>query len=393
MDKVLKSIKSLIEKQKDDSGWVNLAPLGKAMVDSGISYRGLGYSKLKDVFEDYDNYFEIRCDDECEPPIMYVRLKTNRKVVSRNESSFNDGDLLHWADMGDFQDALKKLKDIALAEEWGYRTSRESNLYPILSSYIRHTFGRLTCTGKIKYADKEYAAFNTGLVDNGYESIYALFAKCDHKDKKQYWKFLAFCVAGQNKYGKLLVEKFSQLPIRATYIDDPSVLLFDDSKGISCDWEHIILENISRLPVKFLEPYLPENFCLNDKLFKDSDYDGERYCKQVTDIIRNDKKVFRSIKNAFEKSLDVSIKKVTWNYRVAVPTYYPKTKNVSLLFPLSLCDEDYVDLALVVERSNSTKNYIGHTILPLNWAYNNARLISRLDSDWLVASLIEEENV
>ena len=118
--------------------------------------------------------------------------------------------------------------------------------------------------------------------------------------------------------------------------------------------------------------------------------DRESYCTELINALKNDDRVFRSIKSAFEKSLATSIKKVTWNYRVAVPTYYPKSKKVSLLFPLSLCDEDKVDLALVVEK---TKNYVGHTILPLDWAYNNARLISRLDSDWLVASLIEEENI
>ena len=221
------------------------------------------------------------------------------------------------------------------------------------------------------------------MVDGGYEPIYALFGKNDALDRKQYWKFLAFCVAGQNKYGKLLSNTFETLPVRATYIDDPSILIFDESKSISCDWEHIILENLSRLPLNFLRNYLE----LDENRFKE---DREIYCKELINTLRNNDKIFRAVKSAFEKSLAVSIKKATWNYRVAVPTYYPKNKKVSLLFPLSLCDEDNVDLALVVEK---TINYIGHTILPLDWAYNNARLISRLGSDWLVASLIEEENI
>lgn len=383
MDKVVDKIKFLIASQKIDSGWINLASLGKVMVENGISYRGLGYSKLKDIFEAYDNYFELFRDENCEPPVVYVKLKTNPKVVSKNKKEFNDGDLLHWADMGDFRLAIKKLKNMALDEDWSYKTSEELNPYPILCNYLRHTFGRLTYTKKIEYNDGEYAAFNTGLVDCGYEPIYALFAKNEALDKKQYWKFLAFCIAGQKKYGKLLSNTFETLPVRAAYIENPSILIFDESKSIYCDWEHIILDNLSRLPLSFLGKYIE----LDETRFK---MDRESYCTELINALKNDDRVFRSIKSAFEKSLATSIKKVTWNYRVAVPTYYPKSKKVSLLFPLSLCDEDKVDLALVVEK---TKNYVGHTILPLDWAYNNARLISRLDSDWLVASLIEEENI
>jgi hypothetical protein len=56
--------------------------------------------------------------------------------------------------------------------------------------------------------------------------------------------------------------------------------------------------------------------------------------------------------------------------------------------PLALVDDEVVDIALVVEKTKSG-NYLGHTILPLAWAYSNARLVARPDSDWLVASEIE----
>ncbi len=68
--------------------------------------------------------------------------------------------------------------------------------------------------------------------------------------------------------------------------------------------------------------------------------------------------------------------------------YYPSNDKMSLLLPLSLIDDDIIDLALVTEKTPSG-NYLGHTILPLDWAYSNARLITRPDSDWLVAEQIE----
>lgn len=54
---------------------------------------------------------------------------------------------------------------------------------------------------------------------------------------------------------------------------------------------------------------------------------------------------------------------------------------MSLLLPLDLTDNERPDVALVVELVESGA-YIGQTILTMEMAYNNARLISRPDSDW-----------
>ena len=45
-------------------------------------------------------------------------------------------------------------------------------------------------------------------------------------------------------------------------------------------------------------------------------------------------------------------------------------------------DEGRVDLALVVERQPSGA-YQGQTILTLDMAYTDSRLVARPDSDWL----------
>ena len=46
-----------------------------------------------------------------------------------------------------------------------------------------------------------------------------------------------------------------------------------------------------------------------------------------------------------------------------------------------------MDLALVVERQPSG-SYQGQTILPLDIAYSNSRLVARPDSDWLQTDTI-----
>lgn len=83
--------------------------------------------------------------------------------------------------------------------------------------------------------------------------------------------------------------------------------------------------------------------------------------------------------------------KMRWNFRTAIPSYYPRMNAMSLLLPLCLVDELHADAALVVQLMASG-NYQGQTILTMEQAYMNARLICRPDSDWLTTLPLREEN-
>lgn len=50
--------------------------------------------------------------------------------------------------------------------------------------------------------------------------------------------------------------------------------------------------------------------------------------------------------------------------------------------PICLVEEGVADCAIVARQSDSG-TYIGHTILTMRQAYNNARLICKLDEHWL----------
>ena len=92
------------------------------------------------------------------------------------------------------------------------------------------------------------------------------------------------------------------------------------------------------------------------------------------------------------KAIERAIERIKWNYKTAIPQYYAKAKKIQLLLPLCIDDPRKVDVALAVEREQAV--YVGHTILDLNWAYSNARLITRPDSDWLTPrkiSILEED--
>jgi hypothetical protein len=73
-------------------------------------------------------------------------------------------------------------------------------------------------------------------------------------------------------------------------------------------------------------------------------------------------------------------KQIQQNYKTAVPQYYQK--QIQFLLPICLLNLEKPDLALAVSRQDGF--YIGHTCLTLEMAYNNARLIAKPMSDWLV---------
>ena len=71
--------------------------------------------------------------------------------------------------------------------------------------------------------------------------------------------------------------------------------------------------------------------------------------------------------------------------------YYPKTNQMSFLIPLCLTSDGVVDIALVVSKT-ATGKYEGSTILTLDWAYTDARLVGRPGMDWLSANHISGGN-
>jgi hypothetical protein len=280
---------------------------------------------------------------------------------------------------------IKKLKDLALEERWYYKDQNPDFPYPILVNYLHYTFYRLTKEkGKILYADN-FAAINTGLVDRRYEPIYALFIKNDNR--LQPWKLFDFCIAGEGSAGKNLVRYFTNKPERAHYFANVSDMLYETrSAEPEMDIKHIIIDNVSRLPFNFISENKPKDFELKNPEIL-SVQNRIEYFQNLASAIESDKKAYRNITNRFKDALELAIKRVEWNFKTAIPMYYPTFNKMSLLLPLALVDDEIVDIALVVEKQSSG-NYIGHTILPLSWAYGNARLVARPDSDWLVAENI-----
>jgi hypothetical protein len=235
------------------------------------------------------------------------------------------------------------------------------------------------------------AAFNTGLVDDRYEPIYVLFNKNPHAYSAERWPwvFKGFCIEGERSLGQELVRVFKPLPEAAHYFNDPNSMFYDVNAGEpSLDTKHIVEDNCTRLPLAFVEDNCPSGFTPRDCSTMSST-EQTSYTREFKNAIQGDSRRYRSMKHRLEDSVKTAVKRAKWNFKTAIPQYFPTRNEMSLLLPLALVSDERPDIALVVKQVGSGA-YQGYTILPLAWAYNNARLVCRPNSDWLKPEEITE---
>lgn len=135
----------------------------------------------------------------------------------------------------------------------------------------------------------------------------------------------------------------SERPGRANYFENPELLLFDWHYPIDVQYKHILDDkrNKDRLPKEFLSSV--------------------------------------NMINILNGAIDTMKKRVSSNYKLAVPQYYDG--EIQLLLPLCLLSDNKPDVAIAVARVGN--RYQGRTCLTLDMAYNNARLIAKPESNWL----------
>ena len=319
-------------------------------------------------------YFDVLDDTPGEKKTAHLRLHLNSNL------------LLGWAYFKEgYTEALEQLKDLALPEQWSYSTDTQpEKSYPILDKYLQYTFLKLKEEGSI-LQDNECAVFNTGLVDYRYQPICAFFKKNPNNPKVPTpWFFDSFCIVGEEK-GKEIGAHFSETPKKANFFSDPKQLIYeyDDNhqpKKPDMPWNHILVDNIKRLPPEFIKNcirYMRLQENTYEKLIAMSVNERENFYKTQKEGTLLEKEM----RTRIDAEVKMALVRVAWNFKTAVPMWYPQKHSLSFLLPLCLVSTQ-ADVALVVERQESGK-YQGQTILPLQWAYSNARLICRPDSDWL----------
>lgn len=235
--------------------------------------------------------------------------------------------------LGDYNKKFEELADLS-PEEWSFCGKTDNG---ILKNYIKYTFCKLREEEKI-ISTEDYLVFNTGLFTEYYEPIYA-YALKNQSSGTQPWFLKSFCTEYELANNNII-----DLPDRANYFQDPSLLVFDAKCKINVQYKHIFGDsaNLDRLP----------------------------------DDIKNSP----TLVNNFNGEIERMKKKVIANYKIAVPQYYDG--KIQLLLPLCLDGTDNPTVALVVTKQNEHV-YQGHTCLTLDMAYNNARLIAKPNSHWL----------
>jgi hypothetical protein len=310
----------------------------------------------------------------------------------------NPGKMLEqFAVLGPWQSFLEELASKALPEKWDFEHSKRRN-YFILQKYIQYTFYRLQLEDKVCISDdRTFAAFNTGLVTPYYDDLYACFeAQMNAESQKTGWRFIEFCTAAGRGVGKRLVDCFNPLPQPASYFERREDLLFDLEKELHTDYEHILLDNISRLPLDFVREECrgaQEAQELIDRIEAASDWrERKRRYAELSRLIASVPRLFNRMRNRLEDAIELARKQVRWNFKTAIPCYFPTRNVMSLMLPLALQNDNRPDAALVVELTHSG-NYQGQTILNLQQAYLDGRLLCRPNSEWLDSREIPGEEV
>ncbi len=309
----------------------------------------------------------------------------------------NPGDALEdFAVITNWTDALRVLADMALPEEWDFRDAPVKNYY-ILRQYLKYTFLRLKHENKVLINDEgTFAAFNTGLLTFHYEDIYACFEKNRDPSSAIPWYFSSFCSEGSRGDGQRITIYFDQPPQPASYITEVSDLLYDTRRRLAVNYDHILTDNIGRIPLSYLRNVCsryPKAMAIIEKAekYRPNTPAYNRHMRELSGFCDAPDNVYLSerIRSDFKRAIEKALKRIRWDYKTVVPIYYPAYNLLSLMIPLCLDSDLAADVALLVEKTESG-NYLGHTILSLPMAYLDARLLCRPSSDWLQPQLISD---
>lgn len=270
-----------------------------------------------------------------------------------------------------------------------------------LASYINYTFYRLQTEQKIVYSlDDSYAAFNTGLVDNRDNEIYALFAR--EPGYRQEWVYRAFCIRGTGD-GKILSEKFIEFPEKADYALDPRLQQIGRDTELDVDFQHIVIANAGRLPEDTLidesdrETKSPlKNILVQRRRMKEQG-DREGVTQQnykLGTLVAEHEEWQNRLLDRLEEHIKVARDRVDQNPAIAIPVYYPGKNTMSVILPLYRFRDDDIAYGALVVGITPAGNYQAHTLLTPKMAYVDARIVRPIDSLWLMKAYLaaNEEN-
>lgn len=273
-----------------------------------------------------------------------------------------------------WEEAKSELKTKCQTEDWGQDSI-------ILHNYLTQLFDAVAKrylselkesgeehdedyeTGLFFTDDDKYMLFNTSLYNSHFEQIYMLCTRNRIK-QQQLWFFKCWCTNQELAAMNLFPRK---KPISFIFFREHHELYFTPTIELTIFQNHIMQDDIkhNRIPT-----------ALSGMRFQDkekSDY-AEKLASAVARML-------------------VRVKQ---NSRTVVPQYFDG--KLQLLLPLSFSEDNAVQLVIPVSKEQKDLkrgetvrdpnnpdhwHYVGRTVLDMKMAYNNARLLNRLESEWL----------
>jgi len=289
-----------------------------------------------------------------------VSFGTEKDLKSeiKDNTSFKMGDIYfeNWRDGYTF---LEDLADNTIPEKWIYNYHKSGIPHPILKAYIENIFEKLKKEpGKILVNDDEkYVVFNSNLLDKYFHEIYIIAEVVKDETDLSYknpfrLKSLTDLIRLNFKINGKQIKNLDQLPEKPTFFKDINEVIFQTDWTIDRSFEkfeHIIEERKERFPSEY-------------------------------HIKKNDE-LARALDNAINYAVAIAQR----NYKFIVPHYRPQDDKIQLLMPIYLSGSftEKPDFALVLDPDTNHQIYTPQTILPLDAAYQNARLIAKPDEYWL----------
>jgi hypothetical protein len=251
-------------------------------------------------------------------------------------------------------DWCDQLARVALAENWD---DDGSGRHPILFTYFKYYFRRILeedlWVETTSPTRTTVAAFDTGLLSRHFQPVYAIF-EANRNEGKQPWVHKEWASPSSAQGRGFDVRNLG----RALFYKSPAEVVYDPRLEVLPNLEHIIDENVDRYPAEL----------------RDDSYRREAH---------------------LEKAIRVTAARARSNWRLAAPQFYwppgDAGGRIQLLLPLELVTPGRVDMALVLDRFPPFAEnpdpigafYRAYTVLPLEWAYRNARLVTRPEAYWL----------
>lgn len=261
-----------------------------------------------------------------------------------------------------WQDGLQFLEDLktkCIPEKWSYKSYQSGMPHPILKAYIENTFEKLKAENNgvkiLRSDDNKYIVFNTGLLDKFFHEVFIIVHVIE--DDGDFLYRNAYILnsltdltrIGFTVNGKRIVRQ-DDLPEPPTFFTNINEVIFHPDIEIDRNYDkftHIIEERRDRFPKE------------------DQDRD-------TTELARK-----------LDNSINYAIAIAKRNYKLVIPMYRPQEAKIQLLMPIYLSGSftNSPDFALVLDLEDGI--YTPETILPLDAAYQNARLITKPDELWL----------